>query len=51
MCVNVSDQISDKTKFISEKVDFLEKCESELQTVLDGFDEQIQKLLQIEKST
>jgi len=39
MCANVSEQVQNKAKFIAEKVNFLEKCETEMQGILEGFDE------------
>ncbi len=51
MCANVSQQVQDKAKFIAEKVTFLEKCETEMQGILDGFDEQINQLFEIDQFT
>ena len=39
MCANVSEQVQNKAKFIAEKVNFLEKCETEMQGILEGFDD------------
>ena len=37
MCANVSEQVQNKAKFIAEKVNFLEKCETEMQGILEGY--------------
>ena len=45
MCANVLEQIQEKRNFIVEKVDFLEKCEKEMLSILDEFDAQIDQLI------
>ena len=47
MCANIAGAVQDKTKFVEQKVNFMEQCEDQLLKIIDNFDEQIDQLTEI----
>lgn len=47
MCLRLKKQILGKTKFFSDRLNFMEKCENEIEKILHEFAEQIDQLADI----
>jgi hypothetical protein len=47
MCEGLKKQILGRTKFVSDRLNFMEKCEVEIEKILHEFAEQIEQLADI----